>query len=595
MEEVKCSEAYSTAKTIIRASINDTKQNFIYIGHYLKEIRDNRLYQEDGYADFDTFMAGEVGKDKGWASRCINVADQFGIVEDGQPVLAEEYQDYSLSLLIEMVAMTPEQRELVTPDTEVKQAREIKKADKEKSCESQLPKPEPLSAYGTPKKVYPPDSYVTTKGCEGGHSCYCCHLECGIRQEMCHCVYAPLGNPFSCTTLNTIENLREEMGEVCQFVNLEKAYHRVGDHEPVPCCKECGTKCGYACQISVKQSNSEHTEPDQEQPPIEPEKSEWVNQEEEQVDESYSFAGIPRASERYVTMLARMFVQDRVQQLVSGRTVNPDDERIKEQISRYSLSKHNLIEIGDGVIAYAALEYIEFYREDEDLGICLYGRFANIVRKQLDEYMQEQAAAEKERDPEEQSAEQETIIDAEFKEVPPADEYTPEYFLSEQQENLDEMLKAFESGDPRNVPHKLLERQKTIVAALTAMVSSLEQEEQSGEHEQPELPILKNNDQRKAWIKDYKAWGLWYRDENIDVNYYKYDFDNGSRLIAEEYLQRESSWENKKYDQVYYHLVQKNKRKYRSDATYDEKFNHSSTGESEIVEYLKQIQKKGKG
>lgn len=51
---------------------------------------------------------------------------------------------------------------------------------------------------------------------------------------------------------------------------------------------------------------------------------------------------------------------------------------------------------------------------------------------------------------------------------------------------------------------------------------------------QPELPTLKNKDQRKEWLSNYKAWGLWYRDENIDVNYYKFDFDDGSRLVVAE-------------------------------------------------------------
>lgn len=355
MEEVtQRSQEYSTAKNMIKGCIKDTKQNFIYIGHYLKEIRDNRLYQEDGYADFDAFMASEIGKDKSWASRCINVADQFGIVENGQPALAEEYQEYSLSLLIEMVAMTPEQRQLVTPDTEVKQAREIKKADKEKSCESQLeepkekdaklepkeddvcppnqsycarqewgpepeqqsagrkecdkcwadwkkrqkalgqPEPVPddepvqtegyqrpgeqklfwapednpvqteeeiveLSACGTPKMVYPPDSYVDTKGCEGGHSCFCCHRECNIRQEECHCIHAPLGNPFPCEILDLFDAhvLDRETDGQCPFVNLDRAYHRTGDCEPVPCCERCETKCEYACSRSTKKESEE--------------------------------------------------------------------------------------------------------------------------------------------------------------------------------------------------------------------------------------------------------------------------------------------------------------------------------------------------
>ena len=44
---------------------------------------------------------------------------------------------------------------------------------------------------------------------------------------------------------------------------------------------------------------------------------------------------------------------------------------------------------------------------------------------------------------------------------------------------------------------------------------------------------MRNNDQRKEWLRNYKAWGLWYTDEHIGVRYYKYDFANGARLIRD--------------------------------------------------------------
>ncbi|MFR2212963.1 MAG: hypothetical protein ACLS61_03585 [Ruminococcus sp.] len=42
--------------------------------------------------------------------------------------------------------------------------------------------------------------------------------------------------------------------------------------------------------------------------------------------------------------------------------------------------------------------------------------------------------------------------------------------------------------------------------------------------EQLPLPVMRNNDQRKEWLRNYKDWGLWYTDEHIGVRYYKYDF-----------------------------------------------------------------------
>lgn len=107
---------------------------------------------------------------------------------------------------------------------------------------------------------------------------------------------------------------------------------------------------------------------------------------------------------------------------------------------------------------------------------------------------------------------------------------------------------------------------------------------------QPELPILKNNDQRKEWLSKYKDWGLWYRDDNIDVNYYKFDFDDGSRLVVVEYPQRYQYWNGKRENEFDYHLLEKNKQGYGS-TTYDESFRHQTDSKTYLVEFLKKIQK----
>ena len=52
---------------------------------------------------------------------------------------------------------------------------------------------------------------------------------------------------------------------------------------------------------------------------------------------------------------------------------------------------------------------------------------------------------------------------------------------------------------------------------------------------QPEIPEFKNKGEREKWLKDVENWGLWYEDKNIGARYYKYDFSDGSRLIAVKY------------------------------------------------------------
>lgn len=161
--------------------------------------------------------------------------------------------------------------------------------------------------------------------------------------------------------------------------------------------------------------------------------------------------------------------------------------------------------------------------------------------------------------------------------------------LEEKKRELGECLKV-DAVDP--LPDGYVYERKIMVGALANMLCELENmqdAEPEPEPEQPELPILKNNDQRKEWLSKYKNWGLWYRDERIDVNYYKYDFQDGSRLVVEEYPQRRCNWRDEKWDGVYYHLMEKNCKGYKS--TYDKQYVHSADSETYLVEFLKNLQR----
>ena len=108
---------------------------------------------------------------------------------------------------------------------------------------------EPLSAYGTPKRVYPPDSLISEEGCEGGHDCFGCAMDCRIRQEDRYCREAPLGNPFPC---EIVKGGFADLPEGCQFVDHDLAYHRAGDGAPSPCCKDCQDPCECICSRAMK-------------------------------------------------------------------------------------------------------------------------------------------------------------------------------------------------------------------------------------------------------------------------------------------------------------------------------------------------------
>lgn len=277
------------AESYIASGMMTAVRAFVANGYYLRRIRDEKLYKESGYKNFKEYLEDRYKKDEGWASKCIKVNQQLS-VGGNSPILDRKYCDYNDKYkLVELASMTEEQRSQVSPDMSVKTLREFRKGDAENLVTSQenqakesaqeevfdiqevstveTPEPEKLSAYGKPIKVYPADSLIVMPGCEGGHDCFMCHLQCDIRQEYCRCVEATTGNPLPCEQIERIDTLREEIGERCQFIDLDQAYHRAGDHEPVPCCKECTEPCQYACERSIGKRKAEEQTPEPEPQP----------------------------------------------------------------------------------------------------------------------------------------------------------------------------------------------------------------------------------------------------------------------------------------------------------------------------------------
>ena len=162
------------------------------------------------------------------------------------------------------------------------------------------------------------------------------------------------------------------------------------------------------------------------------------------------------------------------------------------------------------------------------------------------------------------------------------EEITPQSVLKEETEKLNEWLSAFKGEE---LPFFVI-RQKIIVEALNKTIIK--------EPEQPEFPIFKNNEQRKQWLNNYKEWGLWYEDSNTGASFYKYDFENGARLIAETYKYR-NEYARTEYMVCYFHLVggpEPPRTKYGCGKwTRHETYNRNADNITELVEFLKAVQK----
>jgi hypothetical protein len=115
---------------------------------------------------------------------------------------------------------------------------------------------------------------------------------------------------------------------------------------------------------------------------------------------------------------------------------------------------------------------------------------------------------------------------------------------------------------------------------------------------QPELPVLKNNDQRKEWIENYSSWPIWIDLEQTGERYYRYDFVSGVSFVVRVSLSHEFlGWQNgggysktnMVYDHEEYFLLGGASGKYDPE---NKTFYESKTNMSTMVEYLKDMQKK---
>lgn len=511
------------AETSIRASLKDAARSVIAVGHYLKVIRDKELYREAGYENVWDYAADRFGFSKSTASRYMTRNDKFS-VGGNSPILAEEFREYSKAQLQEMLSLDAEQMSAVTPDMTVREIRELRRpkeipyfeipgqlslsdfpelddAETEDSAvensaptetvtsttaftvsaEDLIGEPEEkLSAYGFPKRVYPADGLLTTPGCKGddgrGYDCFNCHLECEIRQEYCHCVAATCGFPFPCQMVDTgkREILEKKIGERCQFIDLNLAYHAAGDGRPIPCCKDCETPCEYACEHSGKRVAT--------------------SQQSVAADAQQETAG--NAAEK--------------QQDIPEK---PKTEKcIHDGISRCTLSEEDKEKDGTGKDC-AHHCYWNCVKRDG----CNIECYASSKRKTLDD---DEVAAE-----DEENAEQ-PAEPIEF------DRKTLEDMIRNAQEVLDQMRDYWVENQPYTYA-----KYNMMIQAYKLLLKEHDESDQKLDlvEQQPELRLLKNDKQRAEFIDAYEDWPLWIDNQETGEKYYRYELPDGTSFVIKTY------------------------------------------------------------
>ena len=418
------------------------------------------------------------------------------------------------------------------------------------SAEDLIGEPEEkLSAYGLPKRVYPANAVRKIEGCEGangeGHNCLECHLECELCEELCMCVEATGRLPLPCTMVRTEtwEDLKEQVGSRCQFVTLELAKRKEGSDEPVPCCKECQTPCVFACTVSGKRvaTSQQLTAADATQ-------------------ETTGTAAEKQQKEPQDSMTIRGFIKhwketcpDDFNLTLRAMRAGKDAGEKAKSIQR-ALAPH-------GFHGISCSEYsFEFYSFSGGMDWMVdgqkihlkYGRLANELLCMYDPNMSQFDAQPVPPINEPQSSELRSITeDPENQEdVAPEDceegddassaEITDLQLLRDMLDRKKRLLATNLAIPGIDVSDGHIRKQKLEVAALASMICDLEntiepEEIVDEKPEQPELPRLRNNDQRAAFVDAYETWPLWIETKETGERYYRYDLPDGTSFVVKTY------------------------------------------------------------
>lgn len=561
---------YREAKEIIRNKLQGMTQNFIGIGFYLRQIKETEGFQKDGYASVYEFAEDQYGIKRSTAIRWMQMNEKFS--QGGySPFLDSGYKNFGKSQLQEMLYLDSEQLEEVTPEMTVREIREIRTPDPEpeerlpgqtsvEDFPEVLPEQEEQQTEETKVELQKPTEEVWeylnafARGFIKLHKNW--FLE-NYQNRVIDVTTSPiLIRQEFCEGRSRTHYF--EIREKSAFINLFDDYIQVfsvncdylGDYDwfylaaaiqsmwTVVAIEEAQQKIEEQPSeevCDVAQSENTDCKPEQSScPPGQTScpRENWGTSDEDQLQGWRECAAC----------------WNHYKKLHEHDEEAPEEENVGIEIPQDIMEE----------VTEPVEDYQEIPEENEPVIVEQPEGIAIVDIPSEPELYEE--VSEK------------TDIDIAREENQKAQMY------------LEMLTEEFSQNDIR------VRKQKILVAALAGYIHDLDMVLNPPEEpEQPELPIFRNNDQRKEWLRNHRDWGVWYTDEHIGCTYYKYDFENGARLIAEEY-------ESKHTDYVsYLHLVNGPKAprgKYgQTKWTIHDCYTKYPNSESELVEFLKWIQK----
>ena len=515
------------AKTFIQSNIQNVDRSMktigrsvIAIGYYLKNVRDRSLYLEDGYNSIWDFAAGEYEISKSAASRYMTMNDRYS-VDGNSPVVAEQYREFGKSQLQEMLYLTDEQLDEVTPDSTVAQIRKLRQPEEPPTEEEeQIPGQQDIETD------YPEWCPGYQAGSTTVSAAEAFGMDLTLPEEE--------QKKGPCTV--SLEDLTEPVATSQQkrpcIHRPEFDCHLTAEQMETPGDgKDCEGKCCWDCTARG-----------------------------ECTIECYSSAGRPVME---VQQEKKNAAEVKLSAYGTPKTVYAEG----------SLLKEDGCEGGHSCFCCAMeceIRGKERYCREAPLGnpfpceIVKYGfeglpESCQFVNHDLAYHMQGSGGASPcckncqapceyicGRAMKKLDQGQSSIVDAEFREIPQRDPKEP--LLQEELSDLDLLRNMLEKEnkqlaeiinvnrvEPDPSLDMMIRKRKLLVGALAGMLCDLENVVEPLKAEQPDLPNLKNNDQRKEWLNTFHEWPVWFEVPEAAEVYYRYDLPDGSSLVICEY------------------------------------------------------------
>lgn len=119
-----------------------------------------------------------------------------------------------------------------------------------------------------------------------------------------------------------------------------------------------------------------------------------------------------------------------------------------------------------------------------------------------------------------------------------------------------------------------------------AKYENIEEQKRKAEELKPDFPVLRNNDQRKEFLKGFHGWAVWFTVPEANEIYYRYNLPDGSSIVICEY-KRWLFWKVQYTDE---NPESKGTRLYLLKNRYHY-LNDCRTSETDIVDHLKSVRK----